>query len=172
MPNIAKVLREEILRLARKEAKSATSKLRADCVTLKRRAADQKRRVTALERDVKKFRSVAKEGLAQGAAPSEQELRGARISSEMVKRLRAKLGLSQADFARLVNVSAISVYMWERKGGRLQLRNATRTAFLAVRKMGKREAQAKLAELQGGEPPRQKRKPGRPATSKRQTRKK
>lgn len=145
MPNVMKVLKAEISRLAKKEAKSATQKLRADTVSLKRRAAQQGRLVAALQRELKKFSGLAKQQRTSGLAPSEQELRGARISSGMVRRVRAKLGLSQAQLAKLVGVSSISIYMWESKSGRLNLRNATRTSFLAVRKLGKREARARLA---------------------------
>jgi len=46
--------------------------------------------------------------------------------------LRQKLRLTQGGFGRLVGFASRNVYQWERKNGLLRVREATRTAILAV----------------------------------------
>ena len=81
---------------------------------------------------------------APNAAVDESAL-GARISSKMIKRMRDRLGLTQAALADLLGVSAQTVYQWERKNGPLQLRGRTRAAVVEVRSLGKREAMRRLS---------------------------
>ena len=64
-----------------------------------------------------------------------------------MRSLRRKIGLSQDAFAKLVGVSSNAVYQWESKPGMLRLRDNTRAALLAVRKLGAREAKARLAAM-------------------------
>ncbi len=58
--------------------------------------------------------------------------------------LRKKLGLSAGDMARLLGVSAQSVYHWE--SGKSKPRAGQLAAIAQVRKLGKREAAARLAQ--------------------------
>lgn len=59
--------------------------------------------------------------------------------------LRKKLGLSAQEMAKLLGVSALSVYKWE--SGKATPRSSHLPAIAAVRKLGKKEALAKLADL-------------------------
>ena len=59
--------------------------------------------------------------------------------------LRKKLGLSGNDMAKLLGVSNQSVYHWE--SGKSKPRAAQLAAIAAARKLGKKEAAAKLAQL-------------------------
>ena len=161
MPNVMSVLKAEIQRLARKEASGLVRRLRADTVWLKSRAAQQKRQIAAMQSELRRLSVVARPLVAATAEPTPDEMNSARISSGMVKRVRAKLGVSQAQLATLVGVNPVSVYMWERKEGRLALRSAARAAFLAVRKLGKREVKARLQKLAEEAPAPRRRKPGR-----------
>jgi len=54
---------------------------------------------------------------------------GIRPTGKSVARLRKRLGLSVAQFARQLNVSAASVYRWEAMTGRLKLRPQTLAAL-------------------------------------------
>ena len=58
--------------------------------------------------------------------------------------LRKKLGISAAEMGKLLGVSAQSVYHWET--GKTKPRASQLAAISAVRKMGKREVAAKLAD--------------------------
>ena len=53
------------------------------------------------------------------------------------------LWMTQAQMARLIGASALSVYKWE--SGKVQPRAAQLERILALRKLGKREAAARLA---------------------------
>lgn len=143
MPNIAKLLKDEFARLARREIKAAVTSLRKDNVSLKRTAADLKRRVAALESANKRLTkaepaTTTPEAGADGAK--------ARITAKMISSIRTRLGLSQGDFARLVGVSGQSVLKWEHATGRLNFRGDTKQRIVAVRQMGKREV---LKQLKG-----------------------
>ena len=59
------------------------------------------------------------------------------------------MGLTQADFAKLVGATTHAVYLWEKKEGPLNLRDKTKKALLSIRGMGAREAKAKLEEAVG-----------------------
>ena len=145
MANIAQMLKEEIARVSRKEAKKLLEKLQKDSVRLKHDAADLKRRVAVLERTNKKL-VKATEINKQNAAPDEDEIRRLRPTGAMIKRLRDKLNLTQGDLGILLGVTGQSVYQWERKGGKLRLRGTTLAELVSVRKMGRREAEAVLTE--------------------------
>ena len=145
MANIAQVLKEEIARVSRKEAKKLLQKLQKDNARLKHDVADLKSRVAILERASKKLVKIS-EINKQNAAPSEDEIKKLRPTGAMIRRLRDKLNITQGDLGVLLGVTGQSVYQWERKGGRLRLRGTTLAAFVNVRKMGQREAEAILLE--------------------------
>jgi DNA-binding transcriptional regulator YiaG len=147
MPNIAKMLKDEMQRISRKEVKAATASLRQDVVTLKRTAADHKRRIAQLERLNRQL--IARSDKRGGSLTrvSVEEVEKARISGKMIRSIRKRLGLSQADFAKLVSVSAQSVFQWEHKAGRLDFRGQTKTAILSLRKLKKKEALAQLEKM-------------------------
>ena len=148
MPNIAKVLKEEIARIARKEVKVAVIKVHKPTVRLKKTVAALKRRLASLERGNKLLEAgMAKLQTAQPAAVAAEPAPRARITSKGTKSLRRKLRLSQAEFARLIGVSDQTIYNWESKQGALKVREKTRAALLAVRGLGAREAQTRLAAM-------------------------
>jgi DNA-binding transcriptional regulator YiaG len=145
MSNIMSALKSEIVRLARKEAKNAVNPLRKPLIAARKAVADLKRRVADLEKSARRLDAM----LAKMPQP-EPEATPVRsrawISGKGVYALRQKLGLSQADFAKLVGVTSKAVGDWEGKPGMLRMRNATKAAVLAVRTLGVREAQQRLAE--------------------------
>ncbi len=144
MPNIAKILKDEIQRLARKEVKAAVTALKKENVALKHMAADLKRRVVQLERASKQTLRQNAKAAEKPAQASDDEVGKARITAKMIKTVRTRLGLSQGEFATLIGVSRLSVYQWETKKGRLQFRGNTKAAIVAVRKLKKKEALKRL----------------------------
>jgi DNA-binding transcriptional regulator YiaG len=144
MPDIAKVLREEIQRLARKEVKAAISPLKKDNANLKRTVADHKRRLAQLERDAKQLLAQAKKSQDSVTKTSGDEVEKARITAKMIKSIRNRLGLSQAKLAKILGVATNTVLLWEQKEGRLTFRNPdTKSAIVGLREMTK----AEMAEL-------------------------
>jgi transcriptional regulator with XRE-family HTH domain len=78
-----------------------------------------------------------------------------------VKAQRQRAGLSAAAYAKLVGVSSLTIYNWEHNKSRP--RKEQYASLIALRGLGKREAQAKLALLATGEkkPPSKRRRPKR-----------
>lgn len=143
MPNLASVLKDEVRRLAKKEVRSdtavtkrASAQHRRDIAELKRAVDDLSRRLAFLERQEK--RRVA-------ARPSEKQAEGARFSPRWLKAHREKLGLSAADYGRLVGVSSLTIYNLE--SGKSKPRSKTLAALASVRGIGKREAERRLEML-------------------------
>jgi DNA-binding transcriptional regulator YiaG len=143
MPNIAGVLKEEIRRLAKKEIKAqvgstrqAVARYRSDIAKLKRQLGQQEREITLLKK-----RSQQQTGQPQ---TEEEPLDSVRFSARSVKAQRKRLGLSAADYGKLVGVSGLTIYNWEQQKARP--RKAQLAALVVVRGIGKKEALLKLAE--------------------------
>lgn len=146
MANLAKVMRDEIARLARKQVRAEfgnTKKLvaqqRREIADLKRKVDDQRRRIDFLEKQEKR----------RVAAPQvrEEEVETARFSPKWLRSHRQKLGLSAADYAKLVGVSMLTVYNWENEKSRP--RQAQMAKLVAIRGLGVREAKKRLELLNG-----------------------
>jgi DNA-binding transcriptional regulator YiaG len=143
MPNLASVLKDEVRRLARKEIReqvSATMKAsaqhRRDIADLKRKIDQQARRIAFLERQEKKRLT---------SEPSPKKAQGARFSPAGVLSHRTKLGLSAENFGKLIGVSGLTVYNWEK--GKSRPRAKQLAALVEVRGIGKREANRRLEML-------------------------
>jgi len=145
MPNVMSVLKQEISRLARKEAKAMVAPVRKPSGATRKALADLKRRIGELEKETRRLGNL----LAQVPVPQEEKAAGAGtwISGKGVRSLRHRLGLSQVEMAKLVGVTPNAVCMWERKPGMLRLRAKTKASVMAIRHWGAREAKAKLAEM-------------------------
>jgi DNA-binding transcriptional regulator YiaG len=148
MPNIAKVLREEISRISRHEAKVAVTPIRKSTSKLKPDIADLKNRVATLEKEINRLALLAINLASTQPAPTEVPEEGrAWISGKGVKSLRKKLGLTQPEFGKLTGVSLSGVVQWESKPGMLRLRDKTKAAIMAIRGIGKVEARKRLDEM-------------------------
>ena len=143
MANLAAVLKSEIRRLARSEAREVTAVSRRAAAQHRRDIADLKRKVAALERKVallekRTWREVEP---AAGAADAEN----LRFSAKGLASRRKKLGLSGPDYAKLVGVSTQTLYNWEQ--GRSKPRKEQLAKLAAMRSLSKREAMARLEQL-------------------------
>jgi DNA-binding transcriptional regulator YiaG len=146
MPNIAVVLKEEIVRVARKEVRKQTSTLkkmsiqyRKDIAVMKRRVSDLRRKLTPLEKQVLKN------------APSQTAETYAvhvRFTAKGLRSQRKRLGLSAANYGKLIGVNGQTIYSWEGETSRPRKSQVARIASL--RHLGKREAQACLEQLKSG----------------------
>jgi DNA-binding transcriptional regulator YiaG len=146
MPNIATVLKEEILRLARKEArkqtdtlKKASAQYRRDIAEMKRRIADLQRRLTPLQKQV--LRGVPTPAPEAGR-------KGLRFTAKGLRSQRERLGLSAADYGKLVGVTGQTIYSWEHENARPRQQQVARIAVL--RGLGKREARERLEQSARG----------------------
>jgi DNA-binding transcriptional regulator YiaG len=142
MSNIASVLKDEIARIARKELraeterlKKASSQYRSDIAALKRLATDLERQVAKLSKGVAKAMPAA--------TPTNGDVK-IRYSAKSLAAQRKRLGLSAEECGRLLNVSAQTIYNWEAEKARP--RASQMPAIAALRKLGKRDATAVLAQ--------------------------
>jgi DNA-binding transcriptional regulator YiaG len=142
MPNIGSVLKQEITRVARKELRGETQALKKSISQYRTQIADLKRRVQALEKQVKRVGKAS----ARHAEPQADDEEGSsvRFSAKGLAAHRRRLGLSAAAVARLLGVSALSVYKWE--SGKVRPRAKQIEAIAALRGMGKREAAQRLEQ--------------------------
>lgn len=144
MQNLATALKAEIARIAKKELRGDLDSWKKASASFRREIAALKRRNADLERQLRR----AAKGTPRTPAKSEDvssEDRQLRFSATRLASQRKKLGLSAADFAKLVGVSSLSVYKWE--SGQTRPRRAQLEAIANVRGIGKREAFARLERL-------------------------
>lgn len=141
MPNIASVMKDEIVRLAKKEVrreveaiKKASAQYRSDIATLKRQ-------VAVLEKLVAKLEKVGTKKTT--AVPEDEVVTKFRFSAKRLAAQRQKLGLSAGDMGALVGVSAQTIYNWEAEKSRP--RQQQLAAIAVVRGLGRRAIKAKLS---------------------------
>jgi DNA-binding transcriptional regulator YiaG len=147
MPNIAAVLKDEIARIARKELRAQTEDVRKTSAQNRSHIAALRKRIDELERELKRVRrSATREAPASSAGEEEDNGTSRRFSASRLAAQRQKLGLSAADFATLLGVSGQSVYKWEH--GEARPRSKQLEAIAALRGIGKREAAARLEQMQ------------------------
>lgn len=146
MPNIQSLLKTEIARIARKEVRAETERLKKNSTNYRSQIAALKRSVAALEKQLSKQR-----GAAMAASPGEEQeedgRRGFRFSAKGLAAQRRRLGLSAREVALLLGVSSLSVYKWEQ--GKARPRAKQMEAISQLRRMGKKEAAARLSEVEG-----------------------
>ena len=143
MPNIAAVLKEEISRIARKEVRSETTSLKKASAQYRRDIAKLKRQVSNLQRRV----ALLEKQISQNA-PSQvtgADTTGVRFTARGLCSQRKRLGLSAADYGKLIGVTAQTIYSWE--NGLSRPRKHQLPALASIHPMGKREAQARLEQL-------------------------
>jgi DNA-binding transcriptional regulator YiaG len=143
MPNLAATLKEEIRRLARKEIRAQMGKTRKAAVHHRREIALLKQMLKVQEKSIARLASQQR-STVEAAEGKEVELEGFRFSSRSVRAQRRRLKLSAHEFARLVGVSAQTIYHWEQGKGRP--REAQFAALVSLRRIGRREALAQLEE--------------------------
>ena len=152
MPNLATVFKAEITRLARKELRGNSEGLKKAVAAQRSEIAELKRRIKDLESSVKRLArgAQASQGRARPASSSESiesDASGLRFRAKGMAANRKRLGLSAADFGLLVGATGQSVYAWE--SGKTKPNPQSLAAIAALRGIGKREVEAKLASLKG-----------------------
>lgn len=152
MPNFATAFKEEITRMARKEVRADTQKLKQASASHRSDIAALKRRIQELESQVHRLGKLLekKAGASSAAKDAAAIDRPLRFRVDGLITQRQRLGLSAADMGALLGVSGQSVYKWE--SGKSRPRASQLEAIAKLRGIGKREATTRLAEL-AGQPP-------------------
>lgn len=144
MPNIGSILKDEIARLARKEIRKQVDPMRKSSNQQRTLVAGLKRDVSILRKQI----ALLAESAANSAPPqTERTSAPVRFVAKGLKVHRARLGLSAADYAKLLGVSGQTVYNWEL--GAAKPRAEQRATLASLRGLGKREAQSRLQKLNG-----------------------
>ena len=143
MPNIGSVLKEEIVRLSRKESRSQVDSTKKVTIRQRRDIAELRRQVAQLERQVA---LLSRKTLgAPAVVPADGRGRPARFSAKGLHVQRERLGLSAEDLGKLLGVSGQSIYNWEHEKARPRAEQLAKVA--ALKGVGKREAKARLEKL-------------------------
>ena len=138
MGKVETVLKAEIARLSRRLMMKPVEELRR----LRRRVLELSRELRALkaarvEEQAKAKIRAASETVAGGQATT------IRMTPRLIRALRSRLGISQADFAKLAGVSTVAVGQWE--AGRSRPRAERKARIAALRSVGRREVRRLLA---------------------------
>lgn len=168
MPNLVEALKTEIVQVTQKALRSEALHLRKATAAYEREIAALQRRIDSLERWVVTLRGKRTPASRGHSAPVSKRMRrparnahprpgrGAgdegpalRFSAKGFTKLRQRLGLSAAAMGALLGVTAQSVYKWE--DGKARPRATQLQAIAAIRKLGKRAAAERLADMAGGE---------------------
>jgi DNA-binding transcriptional regulator YiaG len=143
MPNIASALKEEITRLARKEARAHVESLKKASNQYRRDIAELKRQVATLMQHATRADKVAAKATANPATQAKSAR--VRFVPKGLRSQRARLGLSAAEYGKLAGVTQQSIYNWESGTTRPRAEQIPRLASL--RALGIREARAYLDQL-------------------------
>lgn len=164
MPNLVDALKTEIVQVAQKALRSEAQQIKKATASHEREIAALQRRIDSLERLLvglrgQRAKSVRPHGAsvpsrkrrparaARHAPTSEATGPALRFSAKGFTKLRQRLGLSAAAMGALLGVTAQSVYKWE--DGKARPRATQLQAIAGIRKLGKRAAAQRLADMNG-----------------------
>lgn len=147
MAKFVSAIREEIRRLARREAASATRTLQGSIGKYRREVEAMKQQLQNLLKKLNYLDTRERQRRVAVASAAATVPDATRFSPRSVRTHRKRLGLSARDYGRLLGVSGLTVFNWEH--GKSRPRPAQLAALVAARKMGKREARARLELLNG-----------------------
>ncbi len=145
MANITSLLKEEITRLARKEIRSETERLKKASAQYRSEIAALKRQVAILEQQAARLEKSSARNTGVKVSP-EVETK-VRFTAKGFKSLRQRLGLTAEVIGALLDVSAQTIYNWE--AGHSHPREPQMARIATLRGMGKREVDAILKKLAG-----------------------
>ena len=140
MSDLMRSLRDEIRRQTKKT-------FRADIDKLQKTVSQQRRDIAKIKRDLEaaqKRISFLETQERKRIAGSKSE-KPVRFSAKSVKSHRSRLGLSAAEYGKLIGVSGPTIYQWER--GKSRPRKPQIEMLVEVRSIGRKEARARLRIL-------------------------
>jgi len=140
MSSLSSMLKTEMTRLSRKELRVQVEPLRKANSTYRRDIAALKRQVALLQRQIGALSRMS----AKLQEPS-AETTPTRFVAKGLRSLRARLGISAADFGKLAGASGQSIYNWE--SGKAVPRKGQMAVLAGLRGLSKKEAQARLIDL-------------------------
>jgi len=143
MSTFSEQLKSEMTRIAKKEIRAESKTLKNLSTQQRAEIAALKRRVAELETAFKHYNKTSARAQPVAVQPTSEEAVKLRFRARGFASLRQKLDLTAAQMAHLLGVSPQSVYHWEI--GKSRPRASQLPAISAVRKLGKKQALARLA---------------------------
>ena len=143
MSDIGALLKQEIIRLCRRELRKETSSAKKASANYRRDIAALKRKVAELERKAAQLSKFA--AALTKNAPAELPDHSVRFVAKGFRAHRARLGLSAPQMGKLLGVSEQTVYNWET--GHTRPRREQMPKIVALRAWGRREVRQRLLEL-------------------------
>lgn len=143
MGAIDAVIKSEIMRLAKREARKLNLPVREELKRMKAKNLELRTYIVKVDEQVQKLQ--AKDRLAETTSKAVSGEVTGRLSPRLIRSLRKKLGLAQNGFAKLLGVSIGSIVNWET--GKMNPRPEMRAKMLSFRGVGKREVKSILANL-------------------------
>jgi len=144
MPSIGAVLKEEIVRLSRKECRSQIEPGKKAAARIRHEVAALKRQLALLERQVAMLSRKASGSIAT-ASKADASAKPTRFSAKGLAAQRSRLELPASEFGKLLGVSAQSIYNWESEKARPRAEQIAK--LVALRRLGKREVALRLEQL-------------------------
>jgi DNA-binding transcriptional regulator YiaG len=146
MSNVASVLKTEISRLSKRVVRQHVAPIQSATTANRKQLASLRKQLQELQRQVSALQRAAGKNHAPAEAPAESAQ--VRVTAKGLRSLRKRLDLSAEDFGKLVKVTGHTVYGWEGEKSSPQPKHLP--AIAELRHIGKREARARLEQLNGG----------------------
>ena len=144
--NALSVLKAEISRLARKEAKRVVAPVQKASANYRGLIAGLRKRIDSLEKDLAVLKRAVPSPERALATKTEPEGRFW-ITGKGIRTLRKRLGLTQVQFGKLAGVSGQSVVNWEGTEGKVDIRKKeTMARIQSLKGKGKREVAGMVGE--------------------------
>lgn len=146
MTTFAESLKREIARVSKKELRAEIASLRKASTAHRSDIAALKKTIKSLESNVRALVKLAnRAGIAESAPPKEGTSAAAgaaegRFNAAAFAQHRKDMGLTQAQWAKVIGVSSLSVYKWET--GKVQPRDAQLARIREAMSLGKRRVHA------------------------------
>ncbi len=143
MGKLEATIKNEMIRLAKKEIRSTSVPLGRDVRLLKSTVSKIRKAVLVLERSAaQQQKELGKRKVALSATP--EEVKKSRFSPALIRSLRKHLRISQKELAILSGVTVGAVHLWEK--GKFEPGDEKKAVMVALRKLGRRDVRKLLEE--------------------------
>ncbi len=133
------------MRTVQRELRGTVGPLSREVGQLRQSVSELEKAVASLKEAVR-LAPTGTGGPLPAIEATEEEVRRARISPGLIKKLRARLGITQAELAALIGVTGPAIAQWE--GGSSEPRGGNRAIVVGLRKLGRQDVQ-RLLESRG-----------------------
>lgn len=147
MGKMESTIKSEILRLAKREVRSAFFPIRREVWAMRLKLSGLSKSFAPLDRMAKE-QIRREEGKKPILEASPEEVKASRLTPERIRNLRKKKGISQRELGILTGATTGAVLSWEK--GKFKPKGDKKTALVALRKLNKRDLKKMLAEKVAG----------------------